>query len=161
MTNEPFALKEMSLCEAGELMRLENGDWAIMANGQGAHVKQAVVISSVAAPSIQNKMTWCLSYGKDFTLVPDHTGPFEIVANVGPHEGGELMFAREFGQGHTPITKRYLAIADHQPLYLRLDDFAIASSANSVSLARFKKWTLLKQFPSFRDPLELVSYAPK
>src|SRR3954451_15707201 len=68
----PLVIKPLTKCNAGELVRLDNDVWAIVANDSGA--KRIFVISGDDAPATfvppEDKTAPCLSHGTGFRVAP-------------------------------------------------------------------------------------------
>jgi hypothetical protein len=107
----PLTMKFLEHCEPGELVRARFGpkvEWGIVADRQ--QEKRVVVISGENAPwclDEQSAVLQCLSYGKEYDLLPEYGGPFEVFdGSGGTVEPGTLLYARPDGPGKT--TDRYL-----------------------------------------------------
>jgi hypothetical protein len=137
----PLVIKPLTKCNAGELVRLDNDVWAIVANDSGA--KRIFVISGDDAPVSfvppKDKTDACLSHGTGFRVAPVRSSLVGI--HTYGHEGfdpiGKLIVSRSLeNDGHT---NRYLAAPADQPLFLDLDNFEVVSEPHGHRVL-FQDW---------------------
>lgn len=162
MTDDrPFVTIELKIlkeCETGELVRgdfraPDNIDWGIVAQD-----RCVVVVSGADAPrrldyTANDRLFGlrCLSYGKQFKVLPDYTAPFTIADNF---PDGTLICARAL-QGDIQSVW-YLSGTRDTPShywYFNLDDFGAMRAAESVR-AGFADWAIWAWLPS--DPYHLT-----
>jgi hypothetical protein len=163
----PLTVKHLEHCEPGELVRAsfnESGQWAIIGHMDGQRVHSAVVISGSEGPFFVNAQSFhdlgshpCLSYGKDYQIVPNHGGPCEL---SGPSHGkpsnkpGTLVYARALTSGAE--TERYLiAGGDHRAtIIMDLQTFRVAAPDGGPggNRADFNGWSIWMALPPRPDP---------
>ena len=184
----PLTMKFLEHCEPGELVRARFGpnvEWGIVAHRQ--QEKRVVVISGENAPwylDEQGAVLPCLSYGKEYDLLPEYGGPCEVfdVSSLAV-EPGTLLYARPQGPGET--TDRYLIarmmlvhvrpIGGNTGAYLLTTEtkrFVTAGPLSSLNLdkftlggepggnrAGFKRWSIWMKLPPGPDhPMKVFEY---
>jgi hypothetical protein len=152
-----LAIKPLTECSAGELIRLASGAWAIVANDSSA--KRIFVISGDEAPLIhvlpEDSTEACLSYGTGFRVASVHAS-FVGMHTYG-HEGfdpvGKLIVSRPFE--HDGRTGRYFAARAGQPRFLDLDNFQIVAEPLGHR-ALFRDWEVSVSRPGHPEPVARV-----
>jgi hypothetical protein len=152
-----LSIKPLTECSAGELIRLANGAWAIVANDAGA--RRIFVISGDDAPLTfvlpEDSTEACLSYGIGFRVASLHA------SFVGMHtygqEGfdpiGKLIVSRPFE--HDGRTSRYFAASAGQPRFLDLDNFHAVSEPRGHR-ALFSEWEVSVNWPGQQEMVALI-----
>lgn len=170
----PLTVKHLEHCEPGELVRAffsEEGQWAIIGHIDGQRVHSAVVISGSKGPFFVKAEGFhdlgsqaCLSYGKDYQIVPNYDGPCELTGlGVGTpsNEPGTLVYARALTSGAE--TERYLiAGGDHRAtITMDLQTFRVTAPGGGPggNRADFKAWSIwMKLPPRFTEPTRLFQH---
>ena len=154
-------LKSIKDCQPGELVRapLMGVDWGIITRIPNTAGNDVVVLDKVnGAVSFRDlhdaQEGCCLSYGKDYQLLPEYGGPCQVVNVGGPSFGaGNLIYARVVGQLDA-TTERYLK-ADGSYI-LSLTDFMVRASAIGGIRAAFNNWSIWMKLPSDPDQLTKI-----
>jgi hypothetical protein len=152
-----LAIKPLTECSAGELIRLITGAWAIVANDSSS--RRIFVISGDDAPLTyvlpQDSTEACLNYGTGFRVASVHAS-FVGMHTYG-HEGfdpvGKLIVSRPFA--HDGRTSRYFAAPAGQPRFLDLDNFQTVSEPLGHR-ALFKDWEVSISRPGHPEPVAVV-----
>ena len=158
MTSRPFltlSTKTLNRCEPGELIRFFSRDWALVVNGGSA-----IALTGPHAPELRNLGdTPCLSYGKEFELLPEYGEACEVLdAKKTTIPAGTLIYAQG-PSGET--TERYL-LATSEPYLLSaeppfpsrhrwrvdLEKFVIGQGEVEGICAAFKRWSIWAMVPS-------------
>jgi hypothetical protein len=150
-------IKPLTECNAGELIRLTTGAWAIVADDSKA--RRIFVISGDDAPVTfvlpEDSRESCLSYGTGFRVASVHAS-FVGIHTYG-REGfdpiGKLIVSRPFVHGER--TKRYFAAPADQPLFLDLDSFQTVSEPRGYR-ASFQDWEVSISGPGPHEMVTLV-----
>ena len=161
-------MKFLEHCEPGELVRAHFGlkvEWGIVADRQ--QQKRVVVISGNNAPwylDLQGAVLSCLSYGREYDLLPEYGGPCVVFTGSFPAiEPGTLVYACPAGGRGT--TDRYLIAratgraASAGPLIsLNLNQFNLGGEPGD-NRAGFKRWSIWMRLPPDPDhPMKVCEY---
>src|ERR1700716_1433441 len=117
-----LAIKPLTECNAGELIRLTSGAWAIVANDSSA--RRIFVISGDGAPLTyvlpEDSTEACLSYGTGFRGASVHASfvGMHTYGQEGFDPVGKLIVSRPFA--HQRLTRRYFAAPARPPPCLHL-----------------------------------------
>jgi hypothetical protein len=152
-----LAIKPLTECSAGELIRLTTGAWAIVANDSNA--RRIFVISGEGGPLTfllpEDSRGACLSYGTGFRVAAVRAS-FVGMHTYG-HEGfdpiGKLIVSRPFGNDGR--TGRYFSALAGEPRFLDLDNFQTVSEPLGHR-ALFHDWEVSVSRPGQREMLPLV-----
>ena len=152
-----LAIKPLTECSAGELIRLTSGAWAIVANDSSA--RRIFVISGDDAPLTyvlpEDSTEACLSYGTGFRVASVHASfvGMHTYGHGGFDPVGKLIVARPYA--HDGRTSRYFAAPAGQPRFLDLDNFQTVSEPLGHR-ALFKDWEVSISRPGHPEPVAVV-----
>jgi hypothetical protein len=150
-------IKPLAECNAGELVRLTSGGWAIVAND--AMARRIFVISGDDAPLTfvlpEDSTESCLSYGTGFRVVSVHASfiGMHTYGQGGFNPTGKLIVSRPFE--HDGRTSRYFAAPADQPRFLDLDNFQTVPEPLGYR-ALFQAWEVSVSRPGHSEMVALV-----
>jgi hypothetical protein len=167
MTQTEFlTTKYLDQCEDGELLRLENGRWAIAVNSSRralvtfsrGHVPTFIGADDTEALTMREGS--CCSYGKNFRVLPEYAGSCEVwnVSTKINHAPGGLIYCTPQRQGAK--TEPFLVVAQKEgsPAFLNLSTFTPVEEPSGYR-ARFANWGIWMILPSLPDqPTRLFEY---
>ena len=152
-----LAIKPLTECSAGELIRLTSGAWAIVA--KESEVRRIFVISGDDAPLTidlpEDSTGPCLSYGTGFRVVSVRASfvGMHTYGRDGFDPIGKLIVSRPFETDRR--TSRYFAAPAGQPRFLDLDNFEVVSEPLGHR-ALFQDWEVSISRPGQREMVPLV-----
>ena len=161
-----LTVKFLEHCEPGELIRVsfvpDSGSWGIVGYVQanGGPKKVVVIISGANTPRLVNEIEFatnahvvCLSYGKDYLLLPRYDGACEVVSAQGVFaHAPTLIFACPIG---ISSTERYLIGTSFA---FNLEQFNVGGQPGR-NRAGFNHWSIWKKLPSHPDqPTKIFEY---
>ena len=153
--------KSIRDCQPGELVRapLMQIDWGIVTRIPNIATNDMVVLDKVkGVVSFQDlhdsQEGCCLSYGKDYQLLPEYGGPLQVVNVGGPDfSAGNLIYARPVGQPGVTTERHLKADAGYR---LSLTDFGVRQGGLGGIRAAFKNWSIWMKLPSDPDQLTKI-----
>ena len=152
-----LAIKPLTECSAGELIRLASGAWAIVAADSSA--RRIFVISGDDAPLTfvlaEDSTESCLSYGTGFRVTSVHASfiGMHTFGHAGFDPVGKLIVSRPFETDRR--TSRYFAAPAGQPRFLDLDNFEVVFEPLGHR-ALFQDWEVSISRPGQREMVPLV-----
>jgi hypothetical protein len=167
MAERPIlTVKFLEHCESGELVRaffLQNGQWGIVGYQEANHRRKVVVvISGKNAPFLiedTENVSACLSYGKDYALLPEFGGACEVLSAKGVlNDAATLIYACPVGRDGT--TERYLMATTGKGtrVAFSLDQFKVFGEPGG-NRAIFKQWSIWMMLPLRPDrPTKIFEY---
>ena len=173
MARAPLTMnvKFLEHCKPGELVRARFGpnvEWGIVGY-EGANSQQqrrVVVISGDNSPwclNPEDAVSACLSYGKEYDLLPEYGGPCEVFNAQGPafaHAGMLVYACPSAGTGTTDSYLIARATGRFESLiFLNLEQFRVIGSEPGGNRAGFKRWSIWMMLPPHPDhPRKVFEY---
>jgi hypothetical protein len=173
MARAPLTMnvKFLEHCKPGELVRARFGpnvEWGIVGY-EGANSQQqrrVVVISGDNSPwclNPEDAVSACLSYGREYDLLPEYGGPCEVFNAQGPafaHAGMLVYACPSAGTGTTDSYLIARATGRFESLiFLNLEQFRVIGSEPGGNRAGFKRWSIWMMLPPHPDhPRKVFEY---
>jgi hypothetical protein len=152
-------VKFLEHCKPGDLVRARFGpnvEWGIVGY-EGVNSQQqrrVVVISGDNSPwclNPEDAVSACLSYGREYDLLPEYGGPCEVFNAQGPafaHAGMLVYACPSAGTGTTDSYLIARATGRFESLiFLNLEQFRVIGSEPGGNRAGFKRWSIWMMLP--------------
>jgi hypothetical protein len=158
-----LVVKLLKDCSVGELVRLETGSWAIMANDPDQKDRSVFLIAGRDAPRtflLKDSDWMCLSYGTGFHILPVHTSFVGIhtYGSKGFDSSGKLICSTgSFEQGAS--TRRFFAAPVDGSSHVRFLDLETYQAGGEPRghRALFSNWEVSIDWPGHRELVTLVN----